>query len=60
MSKKHKKLRKALNYFEHFLAFDSALSGCASISAFPSLVGILVGSASCAIGIKICTIAAGI
>ena len=27
-SEKHKKVCKALNYFEHFLIFISAISGC--------------------------------
>ena len=34
--------------------------GCISISAFPSLVGILIRITSSALGLKICAIAAGI
>ena len=49
-----------LNYFEHFVVFVFAVSGCVSISAFASLVGISVGIASSAVGIRICTITAGI
>ena len=40
-----------LNYFEHFLVFISAVSGCLSISAFASLVAVLVGITSPAIGL---------
>ena len=40
MSEKHKKVCRALNYFEDFLIFISAVSGCVSISAFASLTGI--------------------
>ena len=39
MSKKHKNVFRALNYFEYILIFVSATSGCVSISAFASLVG---------------------
>ena len=60
MSEKHKKVCRALNYFEHFLVFVSELSGCVSISAFASLVGFPVGIASSAVGLKICAITAGI
>ena len=60
MSEKHKKVSRALNYFEHFLLFTSVVSGCVSISAFDSLVGIHVGVISSAVGINICAITAGI
>ena len=46
MREKHKKMCKALNYFELFLVLISAVSGCLSISAFPSLIGVLVGIVS--------------
>ena len=59
MSEKHKKVDRVLNYFEHFLAFDSAVSGCISFSTFASLVGVPVGIVSSAVGIKICPIIAG-
>ena len=38
----------------------STITGCVSISAFASLVGIPVGIASSTIGLKICVITAGI
>ena len=51
---------RALNYFEHFLDFVSAVIGCVSFSAFASLVGALVGIPSHAAGLKTCAITAGI
>ena len=55
MSKKQKKVCTTLNYIEHFLILASS-----SISGFTSLIGIPRAIASFAIGLKICTIAAGI
>ena len=46
MSEKHKKVCRALNYFEHFLVFVSAVSDGVSIFPFDSLVGVPVGIAS--------------
>ena len=46
----------ALNYFEHVLVFVSVLSGCASISASASLVGVPEGVAISTMRIKICAI----
>ena len=60
MSKKHKKVCITLNYIEHFLILASTISGCVSISAFASLVGIPIGITSSAIRLKICAITAGI
>ena len=40
MSKKHKKVYLTLNYIEDFLVLASRITGCVSISAFASLVGI--------------------
>ena len=60
MRKRHKKTCRALNYFENVLLFTSAVTGCVSISAFASLVGVLVGITSSAVGLKICGITAGI
>ena len=60
MSKKHKKVCTTLNYIEHFLILGSTITGCVSISAFASLVGIPIGIASSTIGLKICVITAGI
>ena len=45
-----------MNYIEHLLI----ITGCVSIFAFASLVGILIGITSSAIGLKICGITAGI
>ena len=55
-----KKTCKYLNYVEHLLILASAITGCVSISAFTPLVAILVGIRSSVVGIKICTISAGI
>ena len=60
MSRKHKRVFTILNYIEHFVILASIISGCISISAFASLLGIPVRIMSSAIGIKICAIAAGI
>ena len=43
ISRKHKKLCKTLNYIEHSLNLASAITGCTSISAFSSLLGIPIG-----------------
>ena len=53
-------LSKTLIYIKHFLILDSAITGCISISAFASLLGIPVGITSFAIGLKIYAITAGI
>ena len=60
MSKKHNKVYRSFNYIEHWLILISTVSGCISISAFASLVGIPIGVTSSAIGLKICVITAGI
>ena len=60
MSEKHKKNCRDLHYFEHFYVFVSAVSGCVSISAFASLVGVPVGITSSTVGLKICATTAGI
>ena len=49
-----------LNYIEHFLILGSAVTGCVSISAFSSLVGIPIVITSSAVGLKICVITAAI
>ena len=59
MSKTHKKVRITLNYIEHILILASAMTGCISISAFVSLIGIPIGITSSAIGFKMCAIAEG-
>ena len=49
-----------LNYIEFFLILASAITGCISISAFASLLGVSIVIPSSAIRLKICAIAAGI
>ena len=58
--RKHKKGCTTLNYIEDFLILGSTITGCISISAFASLLGIPIGIASSTIGLKICAITAGI
>ena len=60
MSKKHKKVCRILNYIDHLLIVFSTITGCVSIAAFASLVGIPIGITSSATGLKICVITAGI
>ena len=48
MSKKHKKVSRILNYIDHLLVLISTVTGCVSISAFISLVGISIGIMSSA------------
>ena len=43
MSGKLKKVCTTLNYIEHFLILASTITGCISISAFASLLGIPIG-----------------
>ena len=59
MNEKHKKVCRALNYFEHFLVFF-LLSVVVSVPAFVLLIGVPVAIASPAVGIKICEITEGI
>ena len=60
MSRKQEKVSTSLNYIEDFVILPSTITGCISIFAFASLVGIPIGIRSSAIGIKISAIAAGI
>ena len=60
MSKKHKKVWTTLNYLEHFLKFASTITGCISISASASLIGIPTEITSYEIALKTCAINAGI
>ena len=60
MSKKHKKLFTTLNYIEHCLILASTITGCISISAFASLLGIPIRNSSSPIGLEICAITAAI
>ena len=43
ISKNHKKVCTTLNFIENFPILGSAITGCVSISAFASLVGIPIG-----------------
>ena len=52
MSRKHKKVYTTLNYIKHFLILASAITGCISISAFASLLGISKGITSSVIALK--------
>ena len=49
-----------LNYIEHFLILASTITGCISISAFDSLLGIPIRITSSATGLRICATAPGI
>ena len=60
MSKKDKKVCTALNYIEYLLVLASAVTGCVSISAVASLVGIPIGIAISAVGLQVHAITAGI
>ena len=44
----------------YFLSLVSAVTGCISISAFASLLGIPIGITSPSVGLKICAITAAI
>ena len=56
--KKHKKICKTLIYTQHLLILASSVTGCASISAFASLIDIPPNIESSAVGIKICVVTA--
>ena len=56
ISEKHKIFFTILNYIEDFFFLGATITGCISISAFASLVGISIGIASFAVRLKICTI----
>ena len=60
MSKKHKKVCLTIYYIEHFLISASTITGCISISAFTSMLGIPIEITSSAIGLKIRAITVGI
>ena len=55
-----KNVCRVLNYFDYFLVFVSAISGCVSISVFVSLIIVAVGVASSVVGLKIFALTAGI
>ena len=56
MNKKQKKVCMILSYSELFLILASEVTGCVSISSFASLVGILIGITSFAVGLTVCVI----
>ena len=60
MSKKRKKIRITLNYIEHFITLPSTITGCISLSAFASMIGIPIRTTRSAIGLKVCAITAGV
>ena len=55
-----KNVCRVLNYFDYFLVFVSAISGCVSISVFVLLINVPVGNASSVVGLKIFALTAGI
>ena len=55
INKKHKQTYKTLNFIKQLFILISAISGCVSISAFASVVGIPAEITSSAVGLKICT-----
>ena len=60
MNKKYKKVYRVSNYIEYLLILTSTVTGCVSISTFVSLVVILIGIGSSAIGLKTCVLTAEI
>ena len=56
MSKKHKKVCTTLSCMKYFLILASTITGCISVSAFASLIGIPIEITSSIIGLKICAI----
>ena len=60
MSEKYKKTCNYLNFMEHLLILVSPITSCVSISAFGSLVCVHEDNTSFEVGIRICTITAGI
>ena len=59
MNRKHKKVCATLNYIEHFHILVSPVNGCISSSVLAPLFGIPVGITTSAIGLKMCSITAG-
>ena len=60
MSEKPKNVCGVLNYIEHLLILVFEVTGCVSISALASLIGIPVGIMSLAVGLITFAITAGI
>ena len=59
MSRKQK-VCSTLNYMQHFLIIASTITGCISVSAFASLLGIPIGVTNSGIGLKNCSVTATI
>ena len=60
MSYKHKKVFANLSFVEQFLLSDFAVTGCVSVFAFASLVGISIGITISVIGLNIFRISSAI
>ena len=60
ISEKYKETFKYLNYVELLLILASTVTGCISISAFASLLCVLVGITSSVVALNFCAITAGI
>ena len=60
MSKRQKKVCATLNYMKYFLILASTMTGCISVSASASLIGISLGISSFVIGLIICAITVGV
>ena len=60
VSKKHKNVCKVWKCIEYSLILVSAITGCASVSAFVSLAGIPISVASFLVELKNCAITAWI
>ena len=56
ISEKHKNVCRVLNYIDDSLIMISTITGCVSMSAFASLVGIPIEITSSTIGLKTCVI----
>ena len=59
ISRKHKKVCATLNYIWHFPIVISTITGCVSMSAFASWVGIPLEISISTIRLNICVITAG-
>ena len=60
MNKKLNNLFTALNYIKHSIILASVVTGCGSMSAFASVVGIPVGIGSSAVGLQNYSVTIGI
>ena len=60
INKKQKKICKTLNYIEYCFILALAVTGCVSVSAFATLLGVPIRITSSTIGLKISAITAGI